>query len=125
MRFSQPDHVSRCREILDLTERQLEIVIGLLAAEHWGWTPCSLRELEACLKRSAQSEIHRLERGLWVECAGWRPSGTSRQKEKLWRPSVRARVRLSFHQWEPVTDEELAALIQAGALDLSEEMAAS
>lgn len=125
MRFSQPDHVSRCREILDLTERQLDIVLALLAAEHWGRSPCSLRELERCLKRSAQSELHRLERGLWVECAGWRPSGTSRQKEKLWRPTVRARARLGFQKWERVTDEEIAALIRSGALDLPEERAAS
>lgn len=126
--ISMPDHVSRCKDVLDLTERQLVIVVALLAAEHWERGPCSVRDIARCTRLSAQSELYRLARGLWVEEAGFRRVDRC-HKEKVWRATARARVRLGFQRWEPVTDEALAELIQAGKLEVppvaGEERAAS
>lgn len=103
-----PDNISRCREALDLTEAELEVVVTLVSAAVVGLGPLTVKAIREKVTRQAPRGFASLVRRMWIESAGLVP----RTREQLWRPTVRAFRRLGLQGWEVKlhTQEELEEL---------------
>jgi hypothetical protein len=113
-RFSAPDRLSRCKEVLEITETELRIVVCLIAAESCGVGLVTVASLTQVTGRHRQQSMADLARGGWVES----PDKVTKSRERLWRATPAAWRRLGFVGWQVIlfTKEALDAGLHLRAL---------